>query len=325
MIHAIRRIAEAIESGKRLQRSEAEEIYALGPGFFASLLEAASRLRARFRGNTLKTCAIVNAKSGRCGEDCGFCAQSAHHQARIETYPLLSPERIVQSAREEEGHSKRFGIVTAGKRLRETELDAVGKAVESLGAKGLTQLPCASLGTLGEAELVALRRAGLTRYHHNLETSKRFYPSICSTHSYSERVETIEAAKRAGLETCVGGIWGMGETEADRIDLLYEIAELEPDSVPINFLVPIAGTPLQDREPVSLWEAVKIIALARFLMPDKDIKLGAGRPEIFRDAQHLVFLAGANGMIVGNLLTVKGRQVQDDLRIARDLGLRISA
>ena len=325
MNERIRRIAEAVESGKRLQRPDAEEIYALDPESFAELLQAASHLRARFRGNTLKTCAIVNAKSGCCSEDCGFCAQSAHHRTRIETYPLLSPERILERAREEEGHSKRFGIVTAGKRLKANELDAVGKAVEGLGREGLAQLPCASLGTLDEAELVALRRAGLTRYHHNLETSKRFYPSICSTHSQRERVATIEAAKRAGLSTCVGGIWGMGETDADRIDLLYEIAELEPDSVPINFLVPIAGTRLQEREPLPLWKAVKIIALARFLMPDRDIKLGAGRPEIFPDAQHLVFLAGANGMIVGNLLTVKGRQVADDLRIARDLGLRITA
>jgi biotin synthase len=318
-------IVAAIKSGKRLGRIEAEAILALGPEHLPALLEAASDLRAAFRGNTLKTCAIINAKSGRCGEDCGFCAQSAHHATRIEAYPLVSPERMLSSARREEGHSKRFGIVTAGKRLKAEEIEAVRRTVERFGTSGLTQLPCASLGTLDEAELRSLAQAGLTRYHHNLETSQRFYPSICSTHSYRERVETIRAARKAGLETCVGGIWGLGESDADRIDLLYEIAELDPDSVPINFLVPIAGTPLQSREPIALWEAVKVIALARFIMPGKDIKLGAGRPEIFRDAQHLVFLAGANGMIVGNLLTVKGRQVADDLRIARDLGLRISA
>lgn len=318
-------IVTSIKSGKPLPRSEAQEIYALGPENLPALLEAASDLRATFRGNTLKTCAIINAKSGRCGEDCAFCAQSVRHTSRIQSYPLLSPERVLSSARREEGHSKRFGIVTAGKRLKPGELDAVLKTVEGFREKGLTQLPCASLGTLDESELSALRRGGLSRYHHNLETSRRFFADICSTHSYDERVGTIEAAKRAGLETCVGGIWGLGETEADRIDFLYQIAELDPDSVPINFLVPIAGTRLQDQEPVSLWEAVKIIALARFIMPGKDIKLGAGRPEIFRDAQHLVFLAGANGMIVGDLLTVKGRQVADDLRVAHDLGLLISA
>ncbi len=317
-------LAREVKSGRTVERAEAQRLLELTPQSFHVLLYAACDLRRHFRDNSLKTCAIVNAKSGFCHEDCSFCAQSVHHDTGIETYALMGARDMLARAQKEEGHSKRFGIVTAGKDLAEEEVNTVREAIAGFRKHGLEQLPCASLGTLGEDSFRALRQAGLTRYHHNLETSRNFYPRICSTHTYEERVQTIQAARNAGLEICVGGIWGIGESDQDRIDLLYEIAALKPNSVPINFLVPIPGTPLQDLAQMSLWDAVKIVALARFVMPDTDIKIGAGRLEVFRDAQPLVFLAGANGIIVGHLLTVKGRPLEDDLRLIEDLGLRVS-
>jgi biotin synthase len=317
-------LTERVKSGGRLERTEADRLIALGPEHLHSLLYAATEVRRHFRGDSVKTCSIVNARSGRCPEDCAFCAQSARHRAEIEAYPLMSPGEVVEHARKEEAHSRRLGIVTAGKGLRKKEVEAVGEAIAGFRAGGLRQLPCASLGILDGEDLRALKEAGLTRYHHNLEAAREFYPSICTTHTHDDRVATIRAARSEGLEVCVGGIWGMGESARDRVSLLYEIAELDPESVPINFLVPIAGTPLQHLRPISLWEAVKVLVLARLVLPDKDIKLGAGRLEVFRDAQHLVFLAGANGMIVGNLLTVKGRAVADDLAVVNDLGLKIA-
>ncbi|MCP4715640.1 MAG: biotin synthase BioB, partial [Deltaproteobacteria bacterium] len=256
---------------------------------------------------SVKTCSIVNAKSGRCSEDCSFCAQSAHYRTTLETYSLMSCDTILERARKEEGHSKRFGIVTAGKGLCADEIETVRQVVTEFSTKNLDQIPCASLGILTEADFKSLKQAGLTRYHHNLEACRNFYPKICTTHSYEERLQTIQAAKSAGLEMCIGGILGLGESLNDRIDLLYEIKALQPDSVPLNFLVSIEGTPLAEKPLVPLWDAIKITALSRFIMPTADIKIGGGRLEVFKDAQHLAFLAGANGMIIGDLLTIKGR------------------
>ncbi len=313
-----------IKAGKSCERYEAEKIIALEKDDFHLLLFAATEVRKYFKNNTVKTCSIVNAKSGRCGEDCSFCAQSVHYSTDLPTYSLMSPEEIILRAKKEEKHSKRFGIVTAGKGLEKDEISSVQKAIAGFEEENLKQIPCASLGILTKDDFAVLKEKGLNRYHHNLETSKNYYSKICTTHSYDDRVKTINAAKNAGLEICVGGILGLGESLSDRIDLLYEIKDFDPDSVPINFLVPIKGTPLERNQQISMWEAVKVIALARFVMPDKDIKLGAGRLEVFNDAQHMVFLSGANGMIVGDLLTIKGRIPDDDLLVINDLGLILS-
>jgi biotin synthase len=315
--------ATAAMAGRAIGRVAAERWLDLAPGVFPAVLHAASLVRTQFRGNRVKTCSIVNAKSGACSEDCKYCAQSAHHATATAVYPLMETEAILQRVGQEEGHSQRFGIVTSGRGLNAEDLGGVCRAVEGFAAKGLDQKPCASLGILDEAAFLKLKAAGLTRYHHNLETSRNFYPSICTTHTYDDRVRTIRAAQKAGLELCVGGIFGMGETRADRIDFLHEVDALDPVSVPINFLVGVPGTQLADQAPLALWEAVKIISLARLIMPRRDILLGAGRIEIFKDAQHLVFLAGANSMIIGDLLTVKNRTVEEDLRVLADLGLEL--
>ncbi len=315
---------EAVLAGRPIGRTAAERWLDLPAADLPAVLYAASRVRARFKGNRIKTCSIVNAKSGACSEDCKYCAQSAHHATAAPVYPLLETDEILKRVAREEGHSRRFGIVTSGRGMDPADLGGVCRAVEGFAARGLTQKPCASLGLLEEADFRRLKAAGLTRYHHNVETSRRFYPSICTTHTYDDRIRTIRAAQRAGLELCVGGILGMGETPADRIDFFQEVDALDPVSVPINFLVGVPGTALADQPPLPLWEAVKIVSLARMMMPRRDILLGAGRLEIFKDAQPLVFLAGANSMIVGDLLTVKNRSVADDLRVLAELGLELA-
>ena len=323
MNNGITKLIDKVKRNKTLCRKDALDILNLEKDQFHHLLFAASEIRRHFKGDSVTTCAIVNAKSGRCSEDCAFCAQSAHHKTNFDVYPLMSDTEMLERAEKEERHSRRFSIVTAGKKLQKNELKVVKQTVAGFYEKNLAQKPCASLGILTENDFLRLKDGGLIRYHHNIETSKNFYPHICTTHSYDDRVETIRAAQKAGLETCVGGILGMGELQKDRLDFLYEIRELNPDSIPINFLVPIKGTRLEKITQMPLWEAVKTIALARFIMPQKDIKLGAGRLEVFKDAQHLVFLSGANGMIVGDLLTIKGRKPEDDIRLMDDLGLEL--
>ncbi|MBF0118429.1 MAG: biotin synthase BioB [Desulfobacterales bacterium] len=316
-------LVQKVKEGKEVNREEAERLISLKKDFIHVLLYAGTELRIHFKRNLIKTCSIINAKSGRCSEDCRFCAQSAHYDTDIKTYSLLTADEIISHALKEELLSRRFGIVTSGRKLNIDELKNIENTISKFIEKKLNQLPCASLGLLDENDFLRLKKAGLTRYHHNLESSKNFFPQICTTHTYEDKIKTIYYAKKAGLEVCVGGIFGFSESNQDKLDLLFEIKGCDPDSVPLNFLIPIKGTPFYDIKPLSLWEAIKIIAVSRFLMPNKDIKLGAGRLEIFRDSQSLVFLAGANGMIVGNLLTVKGRNPEDDLNLIENLGFNI--
>ncbi len=305
-----------------LTPQEARSVLSLPRSALPDILQAASRVRRHFKGDTAVLCAIVNAKSGRCPEDCIFCAQSAHHATAIAEWPLKRPDEIASVAQKDAPFAALFGIVTSGRTLDEQEISAVEETLRHLTAEKVPLQRCASLGILDGDALVRLKRAGLQRYHHNLEVSRRFFPHLCSTHTYDERVATVRAAQAAGLETCVGGIFGVGESVDDRVDLLAEIRTLNPDSVPLNFLVPIAGTPLASARPFDLFEAVKIIALARFMLPDKDIKVGGGRLEVFGGDQALVFLAGANSVITGDLLTVRGRSPHDDLTLLANLGLR---
>jgi biotin synthase len=304
-----------------ISRDEAREFLALSRSSLPDILQAASRVRRHFKGDTAVLCSIINAKSGKCSENCIFCAQSAHHRTAVEEWPLKSAPEIAAVARADAPYASLFGIVTSGRALGKKELAAVEETLRRFTVEKIPQKPCGSLGILTAAELAALKAAGLKRYHHNLEVSRNFFPKLCTTHSYDQRVATVRAAREAGLETCVGGIFGVGESVDDRIELLFEIAELAPDSVPLNFLVPIAGTPVGHLPPFDMFEAVKLIALARFILPDKDIKVGGGRIEVFGGEQALIFLAGANSIITGDLLTVKGRKSADDLKLLADLGL----
>ncbi len=285
----------------------------------AELVSVANKIRKEFSGCNLELCSILNAKSGLCSEDCKFCAQSSRYSADISTYPLLKKEKIVKVAqRAKEIGAERFSIVTSGKRLAAKELKMIALAIPGIKNK-IGILVCASLGALNRDELKMLKGAGLSRYHHNIETSPSFYPRIVSTHSFQERINTIKAAKEAGLEVCSGGIIGMGESWQDRIDMASSLKDLDVDSVPINLLIPIKGTPLENLRPISCADAIRTISIFRIILKDKIIKLVAGRESILKDFQGLGFMAGANGMLIGGYLTTKGRDIESDHRLIKEI------
>jgi len=307
-----------------ISRREALELLRLeGPELY-DLLARAGRVRHERRGDEIALCSIVNARSGHCGEDCAFCAQSSRAKAAVETYPLLGVERMVGAARDAAANGAAcFSIVTSGRALGKRDLGVVAKALSRIGRE-LPVRPSASLGLLDADALARLRDAGLRRLHHNLETAESFFPSICTTRRWSDSVDAIRRAKEAGLETCCGGILGMGETPAQRVELLAAVRQVDPDSVPLNFLNPIPGTRLGDLPPMKPLDALKAVAVARLMMPGKELRVCGGRERVLGDLQSWIFLAGADGMMVGGYLTTIGRSVEADLRMIADLGLRVA-
>jgi len=318
----IRHLAAEIINGGFLSKEDALSIAEItGPDIF-SLFASANHIRDHFRGNTIGLCSIINAKSGACPEDCSFCAQSAKSKANIETYPLLRKETVFQKAGEAQKTGvKRLSLVTSGRKVSAKELSKIADMITEIRTLGL--LPCASLGLLEEEELSMLKKAGLERYHHNLETSEGFSPRICSTHCYADKVRTIKAARSVGLSVCSGGIFGMGETWQDRIDMAFALRELNVDSVPINFLIPIIGSPLAQRDLLHPFEALKIVALYRFILPQKEIRICGGRVQVLGEFNSMVFPAGADGMITGNYLTTLGRSPEDDLKLIKTYGFSV--
>jgi biotin synthase len=277
-----------------------------------SLVARANDVRREHVGDALDVCSILNARSGRCGEDCKFCAQSARHHTETAVYPLKDSGEIVEAAgRAKAIGAKRFGIVTSGNRLTEEEACVIADAIARI-RKDVGMAVCASLGALSLSQLQHLKTAGLSRYHHNIETSRRFYAEVVTTHDFQERVDTVAAAKEAGLEVCSGGIIGMGEGWEDRIDMAMTLSELKVDSVPINVLIPIKGTALEAAERMSVEDIVRTICLFRILLPTQTIKIAAGRETALADDQLKAFQAGANGMLIGGYLTVKGAGLEAD-------------
>lgn len=283
------------------------------------LAALADRARRDSVGGRLELCSIMNAKSGLCAEDCKFCAQSARHCSGISSYPLKSkPEMLEMALRAKEIGAERFDIVTSGDKLSKDEIKLIAEAVFEI-TSGMDLKMCASLGSLKAEDFLLLKQAGLSRYHHNLETSPRFFPRIVTTHTFQQRVETIKAAKSTGLQVCSGGIIGMGEVMDDRIELALWLKELDVDSIPLNILVPIRGTPLEHSQPLSREEALKTIALFRIILKDKIIKIAAGRESFFGAAQSSAFKAGANGMLIGGYLTIKGQEVEKDRKLIAEI------
>jgi len=283
------------------------------------LLSLANKTRKDYFGSKLELCSIINAKSGYCNQDCKFCAQSIHHSADIATYPLKGKEEILKAAKKAKGiGAEKFGIVTSGNCLAPGELEEIISAISQI-RKEVGIVVCASLGALKEDELKKLKEAGLTRYHHNIETSERFYKQIVSTHDFGQRVDTVRAAKAVGLEVCSGGIIGIGETWQDRIDMAYVLGELDVDSVPINILVPIKGTRLENLKPISCNDVIRTLCIFRVILKDKLIKIAAGRESALGDFQGLGFMAGANGMLIGGYLTVKGRELEADYKLIEEV------
>lgn len=318
----IEQALETVLAGGSIGQDQALELINLPRDAVVDLLAAAHRIRLAYKGTTVKLCSIVNAKSGRCAENCAFCAQSAHHNTGVATYSLLPAEELVRRAREAAAQGAHyFGIVTSGTKInRPEEWQEILRAVRAIAAEGKIK-PDASLGLLTREQARELKEAGLYMYHHNLETAPSFFPRICTTHDIAEDIATVRAAKEAGLTVCCGGILGMGETPAQRVELALLLRDLDVDSVPLNFLNPIPGTPLEGRPLLEPWEALKSVAVFRFILPDKDIKLCGGKEKTLRQLLPLGLLAGANSLMTGNYLTTQGRDPSLDLEMIRDLGL----
>jgi biotin synthase len=319
-------LARKVIKGKALSLSEASALIQTDNGEVINFFSAANWIRKAFKGNRVKLCAIVNAKSGRCSENCAFCAQSAHFKTKVPTYPLLPEEQIVAAARAAERNMAAtcFSVVTSGKSVNSAaEIATVGSALKTIAREtGLNR--CVSMGTLGSAEIGQLKKAGLKRLHHNLETAESYFNNLCTTHSYQERLNTIKLAKQAGMEVCSGGIFGLGETPRQRVELAFALRELEVESVPINILNPIPGTPaVKSSQPMTPLEVLKLVATYRFILPKADIGVFGGRERALRDLQPLLFIAGANVTLIGDYLTTKGQAPEKDLQMIKDLGLEI--
>jgi len=318
-------IVSSLMAGIGISEFEAEEISGLGWSELMQLLPITNRLREEKFGNEVRLCGILNAKSGRCGEDCKFCAQSGFWRTGVESYGLLSKEEIIDAAvRAKKNGAREFSIVTSGKEIKnDSELERICEAVKEISSLGLE--PCASLGILSRENLVRLKQSGLVRYHHNLESSEKFFPQICTTHSWKESYETAKSAKELGLKLCCGGIFGLGEAWSDRAELAMQLSSLKPDSVPLNFLIPIPGTPLENQARLSPLDALKLIMIFRLALPESDIIICGGREEILGDFQSWIFACGATGFIIGDYLTRKGRSPEQDLKMLQDLGLGLRA
>ena len=316
----LERLTEKALGGRGVDNDEALELYDVGKKEPFMLMAHASRIREHFKGNKVSLCAIINAKSGVCPENCRFCAQSVHYETNAPVYPLVPAQEIVGKGREAYGSGARyFGIVTSGTRVAdEGEWRVIYDAVKGLNDVGIK--PCGSLGMLDEKTARDLKSAGLFRYHHNLETARSYFDSICSTHDYDEDIETVRRAKEAGLTVCSGGIIGLGESMEQRIEMALTLAELDVDSVPINILNPIEGTPMAGAEPLTPMEILLTVALFRFILPAKDIKLCGGKERNLRQMLPLAIAAGCNSLMTGNYLTTTGRETRDDLEMIRDLG-----
>ncbi len=320
----IEQLEEKILGGDSITKEEAFSVAEISGHDVFKLFLSANKIRSHFMGNSAGLCSIVNAKSGSCPEDCSFCAQSSKSTSMVDVYPLMNKDVVLERAREaKKAGVKRFSIVTSGKRVTKHDVHTIAEMIAEIKRLGL--LPCVSLGMLGERDLALLKTAGLDRYHHNLETSERFFPCICTTHTYRDKIQTINAIKSVGLSICSGGIFGMGETWQDRIDMAFLLKELDVDSIPINFLIPIKGTSLEHLDFLHPFEALKIVSLYRFILPQKEIRVCGGRNQILNEFNSFVFLAGADGILSGNYLTTPGISFEDDLRLIKTFGLTVSA
>ena len=319
-------LSEKVLAGGVVTTAEALVLAASSGSDLHLLFAEASRIRERFKGDTASLCSIINAKSGRCPENCAFCAQSAHHATNAQVYPMVDEEQIVECAKSAERNGARcYGIITSGTGIAPGgELEKICSALRRIKAE-TTIDPSCSLGILDEETALALKEAGMVTYHHNLETSRSFFPNICTTHDYEEDVATVRAVKKAGLRICCGGIFGLGEDFSHRVEMAETLRELDVDTVPINFLNPVEGTRLADARFLTPMECLKIIAVYRFMLPGKDLTVCGGREKNLRELQSWIFLAGASGMMTGNYLTTPGREPEQDRQMLADLELTIEA
>ncbi|MFQ5862089.1 MAG: biotin synthase BioB [Candidatus Brocadiales bacterium] len=319
----VRALGEKVLSGSGVTRDEALFICGLEGDTVYELLYWANKIRQRFLGSYISCCALVSAKQGRCPEDCGFCAQSARFNTAIREFPLMEREGLRKAVEGASGlGAGSLGIVTSGRELSGGDLDKLCERIRAINGTDGVHIH-ASLGLLTPQGARQLKDCGVRRINHNLETSEKNFPRLCTTHSYNDRMRTIRTAKETGLEVCSGGIFGVGESPDDRVDLAFTLKELDVDTTPLNFLHPIPGTPLANVKPLSPMEILKIIALFRFVLPEKEIKVAGGREKNLADLQSWIFYAGANSIIIGGYLSTRGRAPEEDFRMISDLGLKI--
>lgn len=311
-------IAEKIIAGERLK--PADDLKFLLEVPLEELQRGAGLIQKHFCGNHIDLCTIINGKSGRCGENCKYCAQSKNHHTGIDEYKFLPTNEILAVAKmNEKAGVNRFSIVTSGRALSGDDFE---KAIETykILRENLKIDLCASHGILNAEQFKRLRETGVTSYHHNIETSRRFFPQICTSHTYDDRINTIKIAQAAGFNVCSGGIIGMGETWQDRIDMAFELANLKIKSIPINALMAVKGTPLENTPPLSADEILRTVAIFRFINPTANIRLAAGR-KLLPDFGASAFLYGASASITGNMLTTSGTTIKFDIELLKKLGL----
>ncbi len=316
-------ITQRIVSGGEMSADEGRWMIALDHDYLPWVMAGADRLRRTFRGDEIESCAISNVRSGNCSEDCSFCSQSAHHKTEAPVYDYISSDELkAQALRARKWGVSDFGIVSKGWGVRsEKEQQQLAEYFETL-SKESDIGRCASLGVLTRTSAIKLKEAGLENYHHNLEAAESFFDNVCSTHSYQENIDTIKHAADAGLRVCAGGILGMGESLDQRIELADTLRKIGVESVPMNFLSPAEGTPMQDIPAMQPHEILLSIATYRYMLPKAEIRIAGGRQHL-RDLQSMIFFAGASGIMVGDYLTTSGRSVDDDLRMLGDLKLKI--
>ncbi|MDD6763417.1 MAG: biotin synthase BioB [Clostridiales bacterium] len=296
-----------------------EEAMSLIDAPLEELCVAADEIRAHFCGSSFDLCSIINAKSGRCPENCRYCAQSAHYDTGCEVSPLVDIDEAVRTAKlNEESGILRFSLVTSGRHLTDNEVDSCCDIIRAI--KKATNISiCGSFGLLNEEQYRRLKEAGLTRVHNNLESSENFFPNVCTTHTHTDKLDAIHAAQAAGLKVCSGGIMGLGETMEDRIDMALELRELGILSIPVNMLNPIKGTPLENNAVLADDEMHRICAIYRFINPKASIRLAGGRG-LMSDMGEGCFRSGANAAITMNMLTTSGITVKDDMQMLDKLG-----
>lgn len=316
------KLAEEIIEGRRLTRED--DLSGFEQAELSCLCQGADKIRQALCGNEVNLCSIINGRSGRCSENCKFCAQSAHHHTTCETYGFLSTQEILDGCRHASQKGvNRYSIVTAGRTLEGADLEAAVSAYQAMKETYPNMVLCASHGLMKEEDLRRLKEAGVDHYHANLESSRRFFPLICTTHTYEDKLEEIRRARAAGLGICSGGILGMGETFEDRVDLALQLAELEVESIPLNFLIPIPGTPLESLPPLTPDEILRIVAVFRYINPTAYIRIAAGR-SYFNDGGRALFLSGANATLTGDMLTTTGNNTDQDLAMLSELGFHFA-
>ncbi len=314
-------ITARLLDGGETSEEEGRWMIRLDDAYLCWLMAGADRIRRHFRGAEVEICAISNVRSGNCSENCSFCAQSGHYRTAAPKYDYVPAEQLtLQARRAREWGASDFGVVSKGWGVRSDKERRQLAGYFAAMRKESDIGRCASLGVLDGKTAQELKAMGLENYHHNLETAESYFHKVCTTHTYQENIDTIRHAVDAGLRVCSGGILGMGESLDQRIELASTLRRLGVESVPLNFLSPQEGTPFGDRTPMSPREILKNIAVFRYLLPRAEIRIAGGR-QFLRDLQAMIFMAGASGIMIGDYLTTKGRKVEDDLQMLRDLGV----